>query len=84
MNVLFEVIMYSKELEKAEEKGLIEFFGLSTKVSTTNMILFDFEGKIKKYETADEIIEDFYPMRLAYYQKRKVCLFRCETRDTAL
>lgn len=64
--------MDAKELEKAEEKGLIEFFGLSTKLSSTNMILFDFEGKIKKYETAEEIIEDFYPMRLAYYQKRKV------------
>ncbi|KAG2023227.1 DNA topoisomerase II [Coprinopsis cinerea AmutBmut pab1-1] len=71
LNVLFEVTMNPKDLEKAEEKGLVEFFGLTTKVSTTNMILFDFEGKIKKYETPEEILKDFYPMRLAYYQKRK-------------
>lgn len=71
LNVLFEVIMDAKDLEKAEEKGLIEFFGLSAKMSTTNMMLFDFDGKIKKYDSAEEVIEDFYPMRLAYYQKRK-------------
>ena len=65
--------MSAKDLEAAEEKGLIEFFGLTTKISATNMILFDFEGKIKKYETPEEILEDFYPARLSYYQKRKVC-----------
>ncbi|KAH6917161.1 DNA topoisomerase II [Coprinopsis sp. MPI-PUGE-AT-0042] len=71
LNVLFEVSMNAKDLEAAEEKGLIEFFGLTTKISTTNMILFDFEGKIKKYDTPEEILEDFFPARLAYYQKRK-------------
>ena len=59
-------------MEKAEEQGLIEFFKLTTKFSTGNMMCFDFEGKIKKYNTPEEILEDFYPIRLAYYQKRKV------------
>ena len=35
-------------------------------------LCFDFDGKIKKYNTPEEIIEDFYPKRLAFYQKRKV------------
>jgi len=30
------------------------------------------EGKIKRYATPEAIIEDFYPARLAFYQKRKV------------
>ena len=72
MHVLFEVIMEAKQLEAAEKIGLIEFFGLSSKLSTTNMMLFDFEGKIKKYDSPEEVIEEFYPIRLAYYQKRKV------------
>ncbi|RXW18452.1 hypothetical protein EST38_g7420 [Candolleomyces aberdarensis] len=71
LHVLFEVIMESKQLEAAEKTGLIEFFGLSSKLSTTNMMLFDFEGKIKKYDSPEEVIEEFYPIRLAYYQKRK-------------
>jgi hypothetical protein len=63
--------MAAKDLEKAEEQGLIEFFKLTGKLNTSNMICFDFEGKIKKYGSPEEIIEEFYPKRLAQYQKRK-------------
>lgn len=64
--------MDAKALQKAEEQGLMEFFKLTGKLSTTNMICFDFDNKIKKYKSPEEILEDFYPVRLAYYQKRKV------------
>jgi DNA topoisomerase-2 len=72
MNVHFVVNMAAKDLEKAEEKGLIEFFKLTGKINTSNMICFDLDGKIKKYASPEEIIEDFYPVRLQHYQKRKV------------
>ena len=68
-----EESLKAKELEKAEEKGLIEYFKLTTKVTTSNMICFDFDGKIRKYNSPEQIIEDFYPKRLAAYQRRKVC-----------
>ncbi|KAF9056399.1 DNA topoisomerase [Panaeolus papilionaceus] len=71
LNVHFVVTMSAKDLEKAEEQGLLEFFKLTTKINTSNMICFDFEGKIKRYDSPEEILEDFYPVRLAYYQKRK-------------
>ncbi|KAG6839914.1 hypothetical protein H0H87_012694, partial [Tephrocybe sp. NHM501043] len=71
MNVHFVVSMAAKDLEKAEAQGLIDFFKLSNKLSTSNMMCFDFEGKIHKYESPEEILEAFYPVRLAYYQKRK-------------
>ncbi|KAJ7139482.1 DNA topoisomerase II [Mycena epipterygia] len=70
-NVHFVITMDAKQLEKAEEKGLLEFFKLTSKITTSNMICFDFDGKIKKYNSPEEILEDFYPVRLAYYQKRK-------------
>ncbi|RDB28584.1 DNA topoisomerase 2 [Hypsizygus marmoreus] len=70
-NVHFIVTMGAKELERAEEQGLLEFFKLTGKLNTSNMICFDFEGKIRKYDSPEEILEEFYPMRLAYYQKRK-------------
>lgn len=38
------------------------------------MHLFDAEGRIKKYETAEEILQDFYKLRLDYYARRKVSL----------
>jgi DNA topoisomerase II len=68
--------MDPKELVKAEEKGLLEYFKLTGKITTTNMIAFDFDGKIKKYDSPEAILEDFYPTRLMYYQKRKVCTFK--------
>ncbi|OBZ80095.1 DNA topoisomerase 2 [Grifola frondosa] len=71
MNVHFVINMAEKDLEKAEKQGLHEFFKLTTKINTSNMICFDFDGKIKRYASPEGIIEDFYPRRLAYYQKRK-------------
>ncbi|PBL01342.1 type II DNA topoisomerase [Armillaria gallica] len=70
-NVHFVIEMNPKEMEKAEAQGFTEYFQLTTKISTANMICFDFEGKIKKYDSPEAIIEDFYPIRMAYYQKRK-------------
>ena len=64
--------MSPKGLEKAEQQGLVDYFKLTGKISTSNMICFDFDCKIKKYESPEEILEDFYPKRLAYYSKRKV------------
>lgn len=64
--------MSEKELDKAVEQGLINYFKLITKISTNNMMCFDVDGKIKKYNTPEEVIEEFYGIRLAYYQKRKV------------
>jgi DNA topoisomerase-2 len=72
VNVHIIITMGTAELQKAEEQGLTEFFKLTSKINTSNMICFDFDGKIKKYNSPEEIIEDFYPVRLSFYQKRKV------------
>lgn len=64
--------MTPKEMEVAEKQGFLEYFKLTGKLSTSNMMLFDFDSKIKKYDSPESILEEFYPVRLAYYQKRKV------------
>ncbi|KAI0056765.1 type II DNA topoisomerase [Artomyces pyxidatus] len=71
VNVHFVVNMAEKDVQKAEEQGLVEFFKLTGKINTSNMMCFDFDGKIKKYQSPEEIIEEFYPKRLAFYQQRK-------------
>ncbi|KAJ4485455.1 DNA topoisomerase II [Lentinula aciculospora] len=70
-NVHFIVQMDARELTKAEEKGLPEYFKLVSRISTSNMICFDLDGKIRKYDSPEAILEEFYPARLSYYQKRK-------------
>jgi DNA topoisomerase-2 len=66
--------MAEKDVIRAQEEGLEKFFKLTTTINTSNMIAFDPNGKIHKYESPEEILEEFYPLRLQYYQKRKVCL----------
>ena len=64
----------NKLLVKNIEHGCNEFekvFKLYTTKRTTNMHLFDSNNKLKKYKTVYEIIEDYIPIRLEYYQKRK-------------
>merc|ERR1719220_2075785 len=40
-------------------------------MSTTSMVLFDHLGRLKKYETVEEILREFYDLRLKMYEKRK-------------
>lgn len=44
---------------------------LTSTLSTTNMVMFSSEGKIKKYSSPSEIIDEFCRVRLSYYRFRK-------------
>lgn len=57
--------------ELGQGKGVNEAFKLIEKINTTNMHLFDCNGRIKKYEGPLEIIEEYANVRLEYYKKRK-------------
>jgi DNA topoisomerase-2 len=51
--------------------GLEKILKLYSTSSTTNMNLFNAEDKLRKYDTVEEIIEDYYDIRLEYYEDRK-------------
>ena len=44
---------------------------LYTTHSTTNMHLFDNKERLRKYDNVNQIIEEYYHIRLAFYEKRK-------------
>ncbi|WFD27084.1 DNA topoisomerase (ATP-hydrolyzing) [Malassezia nana] len=69
--VHFVVELNARGQEELERVGAEAFFKLSTVISTGNMVLFNPEGKIKKYATPLEILDDFYFLRLGFYQRRK-------------
>ncbi len=54
--------------------GLEKLLKLTTTVSTTNMHMFNAESKLHKYNTIEEIIDDFYITRMQLYQARKDAL----------
>ncbi|KAL8142803.1 hypothetical protein V2J09_015835 [Rumex salicifolius] len=67
----FEITMDPEKLLMAKHEGLMKKFKLTTSMSTTNMHLFDPRGLIKKYADAEQILEEFYHLRLDLYEKRK-------------
>jgi DNA topoisomerase-2 len=54
--------------------GIEKLFKLASTGSTSNMHLFDAEDRLKKYETVEEIIDDYFVTRLDLYEKRKMKL----------
>ena len=64
--------MEELELRVAErDKGLHALFKLQSTMSTTSMVLFDHLGCLKKYETVEEILREFFDLRMKMYDKRK-------------
>ena len=51
--------------------GVEKLLKLYSTCSTSNMHLFDEKDKLKKYGTVEQIIDDYYTVRLELYQKRK-------------
>ncbi|KAK9767393.1 DNA topoisomerase 2 [Basidiobolus ranarum] len=58
-------------MKAAKAEGILKKLKLVSSLTTSNMVCFDKEGRIKKYNSAEEILETFYDIRLSYYQKRK-------------
>lgn len=50
---------------------LMKKLKLTSKISSSNMHLHSTSGTLKKYNTVNEIFEEFYPYRLSMYEKRK-------------
>lgn len=70
--VHFIITLTGAGKDAIKKDGLEKAFKCVGKLSTSNMVMFDPHGKIKKYTTPEEVIEDFYDIRLDYYHKRKV------------
>src|SRR5690606_36743850 len=68
--VKFVISMTEDNLRRSID-SLHKTFKIQSTLSTTSMVLFDHNGCLRKYETPEEIINEFYPVRLEYYSKRK-------------
>jgi len=51
--------------------GVERLFKLTTTISSTNMHMFNSKCKLHKYGSIEEIIDDFYGVRIETYRKRK-------------
>jgi DNA topoisomerase-2 len=81
VNVDFTVVFPKGKLAELESSmdanncnGLEKLLKLFTTVSTTNMHMFNSECRLHKYATVEEVIDDFYKVRMDLYRKRKAYL----------
>lgn len=81
--VSFKIDMKQDKLEKMENAGLEASLKLSSSLRTTNMNAFDKHGKMVKFETPQDIIEEFFPVRKDMYQDR-ISVLQSESKYRAL
>ncbi|CAG4962834.1 unnamed protein product [Colias eurytheme] len=69
--VRFLVTLLPGKLAEVEAEGVHKVFKLQTTISMTCMNAFDHNNCLKKYDRVEEILREFYDMRVRYYAKRK-------------
>ena len=62
--------MVEFDAEKINEEEVLKMLNLNGTISATNMVLFNGDGVIKKYDEISEIIEEWYDVRYECYTKR--------------
>ncbi|XP_073319241.1 DNA topoisomerase 2-beta isoform X2 [Pagrus major] len=69
--VKFMVRMSEEKLAQAEAAGLHKVFKLQSSLTCNSMVLFDHMGCLKRYDSVQDILREFYELRLHYYKLRK-------------
>lgn len=70
------IVKFDIKENKEDEELTLETLKLTSSISTTNMVMFDETGKIKKYNSVGEIIDSFCKVRYEFYTKRKAHLIK--------
>ncbi|KAL2079872.1 hypothetical protein ACEWY4_023665 [Coilia grayii] len=69
--VKFLVRMTEDKLAQAEAAGLHKVFKLQSSLTCNSMVLFDHMCCLKRYESVQDILKEFFELRLHYYKLRK-------------
>ena len=71
VNVYFELQFHEDFWDDFDPEEFEKKWKLVKKYSTTNMHLYNKEGRIQKYNSVKEILYEYYEIRLELYQKEK-------------
>jgi DNA topoisomerase-2 len=71
------------EAGKFDNHQLHTTFKLQTVVNTTSMVLFDADGCLRKFTSAEEICKEFFGVRKRTYDERKAFLERMLSAQSA-
>lgn len=79
--VKFTLVMSEEEMAKTEEIGVYKRLRLTSTIATSNLVMFDAERRLRRYETAKEVLLEFYELRLGLYEKRRLYLLKLLKED---
>ncbi len=77
-SVYFVITLCEKSAPEllVDDQALLKRLKLETSISTSNMHLFNAEGQIVKYESPLAVLQEYYPLRLSLYEKRREALLQ--------
>ncbi|KAI8096341.1 DNA topoisomerase [Halteromyces radiatus] len=67
----FTIELDEDNMKIVEDNGILKSLKLQSSLSTNNIVCFNQDGRIQKYDTPEQILQEFYPLRMTYYEKRK-------------
>ncbi len=78
----FQVKVKKESLAKiVKDDAMVREFKLSASIPTTQFVCFGHDNKLKRYVDELEIMEEFYTLRLLFYDKRKMHMLSTLKRD---
>ncbi|KAK9790352.1 hypothetical protein WJX73_001002 [Symbiochloris irregularis] len=75
-NVHFSLQLSETRAAEILGTDLTAKFKLSNKMSTGNMMLFDKNGVIRRYESPEAILSEFFELRMEFYSRRRLLLIQ--------
>lgn len=79
--VHFILSLTADQMKAAEKEGLEKRFKMHSKLSTSNMHLFNEEGTITRYNSPQEVLEAFFKIRMDGYERRRSMLIAHAEQD---
>lgn len=70
-SVHFSLTASVDQIKALENEGFEKVLKLRSSISTSNIVFFDADGRIKKFAAVIDLLREFFALRLKYYIKRK-------------
>ena len=67
-----EIELNPEKVKYVEKKGFEKVFQLTSSLVTSNMVCFNSNNKLTKYDSPEDILNEFYDIRLNLYVERRV------------
>lgn len=71
VTIKFSILLQKGQMEVMEKEGLHKSFKLQSIINSSSMCAFDEYGCLRRFDSVMTILQEFYPLRMKMYQKRK-------------